>query len=63
MSNRLNYKIVEEHYLDEDKTIEHDENCADIVYRIDTGYGSYPKAFGTLEEAQAQLEELNNTRN
>ena len=63
MSNRLNYKIVEEHYLDEDKTITHDDNCTDIVYRIDTGYGSYPKAFTSLKEAQAQLEELNKTRN
>src|SRR5215813_491897 len=63
MSNRLAYKIVVRHFLDEDKTIKHTEQCTDIVYMIETGYGVFPKAFSTCEEAQAQLEELNNTRN
>jgi hypothetical protein len=63
MSNRLAYKIVQRHFLDEDKTIKHDENCTDIVYMIDTGSGKFPVAFGTFEEAEAKLEELNNTRN
>ena len=63
MSNRLNYKIVVGHYLDEDPTVKHDENCTDITYMIETGYGVYPVTFATMEEAQAKLEELNNTRN
>ena len=57
------YKIVKEHFLDEDPTIKHNDNCTDIIYRIDTGYGSYPVAFSTREEAQAKLTELMNTRN
>ena len=57
------YKIVKEHFLDEDPDIKHNDNCTDIVYRIDTGYGSYPVAFSTREEAQAKLDELVNTRN
>ena len=57
------YKIVKEHFLDEDPDIKHNDNCTDIVYRIDTGSGSYPVIFNTLEEAQAKLTELNNTRN
>jgi len=57
------YKIVKEHFLDEDPDIKHNDNCTDIVYRIDTGYGSYPVMFSSLEEAQAKLEELLNTRN
>jgi hypothetical protein len=57
------YKIVIGHYLDEDPTIKHDENCEDIVYMIDTGNGTYPVTFTTREEAQAKVEELNNTRN
>ena len=63
MNNRLAYKIVKRHYLDEDPTIKHDENCSDIVYMIDTGYGKIPKAFATREEAGTKLEELNNNRN
>ena len=63
MNNRLAYKIVIRHYLDEDPTIEHNEYCEDIVYMIDTGNGTYPVAYAKREEAQAKLEELNNTRN
>jgi hypothetical protein len=63
MNNRLNYKVVVRHYLDEDKTIKHDEYCTDIVYMIDTGYGKYPVAYAKREEADAKLVELNNTRN
>ena len=57
------YKIVVRHFLDEDPTIKHTEQCEDIIYMIDTGYGKYPVAFSSLEEAQAKLEELINTRN
>jgi len=64
MSNRLNYKIVIGHYLDEDPTIKHSsEDCVDTVYMIDTGNGTYPEMYATREEAEAQLEELNNSRN
>src|SRR5215813_12098086 len=31
MSNSLAYKIVVRHFLDEDKTIKHTEQCTDIV--------------------------------
>lgn len=51
------------HQRHEDPDMTHDDNCADIVYMIDTGYGKYPRAFSKLEEAQAKLEELINTRN
>jgi len=61
--NNGGYKIVKEHYLDEDPSIIHDEHCTDIVYRIDTGNGSYSVAYAKFEEAQAKLEELLNTRN
>ncbi len=57
------YKIVKRHFLDEDPDIWHNDNCTDIVYMIDTGYGKYPRAFSKLEDAQAKLEELINTRN
>jgi hypothetical protein len=57
------YKIVKRHFLDEDPDRAHDNNCKDIVYMIDTGYGKYPRAFSKLEDAQAKLEELINTRN
>ena len=57
------YKIVVGHYLDEDPTIKHSEDCEDIVYMIDTGNGTYPVMYATREEAQAKLEELNITRN
>jgi len=63
MNHRLAYNIIIGHYLDEDPTIKHNEHCTDIVYMIDTGNGTFPKAFSTREEAQAKLEELNNTRN
>ena len=45
----MGYKIVVRHLLDEDPDMKHGENCTDIVYRIDTGYGSYPVIFNTLE--------------
>jgi hypothetical protein len=57
------YKIVIRHLLDEDPSLKHGEHCTDIVYMIETGYGVFPKAFVTFEEAQEKLEELNNTRN
>jgi hypothetical protein len=57
------YKIVKRHFLDEVPEMTHDDNCTDIVYMINTGGGKYPGAFKTLEEAQAKLEELINTRN
>lgn len=59
----MGYKIVIRHILDEDPSIKHGEHCTDIVYMIDTGYGKFPVAFSTFEEAQAKLTELNNTRN
>ena len=63
MNNRLAYKIVIGHYLDEDPTVKHNENCEDILYMIDTGNGTYPVAYAKREEAEAKLGELNNTRN
>ena len=59
----MGYKIVIRHILDEDPSIKHDEQCTDIVYMIDTGIGVFPIGFETLQEAQAKLTELNNTRN
>ena len=57
------YKIVKRHFLDENPDMTHGDNCTDIVYMIDTGYGKYPRAFSKLEEAQATLEALINTHN
>ena len=57
------YKIIKRHFFDKDPDIVHNDNCTDIMYMIDTGYGKYPRAFSKLEEAQAKLEELINTCN
>ena len=57
------YKIIKRHFLDETPDMTHDDNCADIMYMIDSGYGKYPGAFRTWEEVQVKLEELINTRN
>ena len=61
--NNGGYRIVVRHYLDELPHMKHNEQCEDIVYMIDTGNGKYPVAYSIREEAQAKLEELNNTRN
>ena len=61
--NNGGYRIVVRHYLDELPNMEHNEQCEDIVYMIDTGNGKYPVAYSTREEAQAKLNELMNTRN